>query len=90
MDRFDPESGQVYRETVIRPDRNGLVEWDRACHGLGTRKYVSPRGADTLTSMILRKLVLHADELAPNVLEAVPATTVQQIRTAIKREYVKS
>ena len=84
MDCFDPDSGQVYRETVIKRER--IREWDRAYNGRKPSNVLSLQGAGNLTAMVLRKLVCHAEHLTPEALRGLPATTAHQIRTAIRRE----
>jgi hypothetical protein len=86
MDSFDPDSGQVYRETVVKRPEKAPKAWEHKCTGRKPYDVLSRRGADSLTAMTLRKLVCHADQLRPDTLAALPTCTVHQIRTAIKRE----
>lgn len=86
MDSFDPESGQVYRETVVKRRSRAPKKWEHRCTGTKPYNVLSRQGADSLTAMTLRKLVCHADQLRPDTLATLPTHTVQQIRTAIKRE----
>ena len=86
MDSFDPESGQVYRETVVRRRLKAHRAWEHDYKGRKPYNALSPQGADSLTAMALRKLVCHADQIRPVTLATLPARTVYQIRTAIRRE----
>lgn len=84
MEHFDPESGQVYRETLKQPRR--FKEWQLSMKGQKPRHVLSPNGCDTLKATILRKFVCYADQLSPDVLAAVPAGIALQLLAAIRRE----
>lgn len=86
MERFDAESGQVYRETVVERRHKNVHKWEHKYHGRKPYNVLSPRGANSLRSMVLRKLVCNADHLSPDTLAALPAHTAHQIRTAVRRE----
>jgi hypothetical protein len=86
MERFDPDSGQIYRERVVKREKKDFREWDRSYKGRKPTNVRSPRGADTLTAMVLRKLVCHADQLTPQALAPLPAAIAHRIRKAIRRE----
>ena len=87
MASYDPDSGQVFRETVVQAQQ---VPWQDECCG---QKVVSPPssiGARSLKDLAMRRLVRSAKFLTPSVLEAVPSMIAHQIWKAIRREYVPS
>lgn len=81
MERYDPDSGQVFRETVVKVARK---------HGKRPSNrlpYVAPlRGAESLSAKAMREIVCNASTLTKETLEAAPLPIVHQIWKAIRRE----
>jgi hypothetical protein len=86
MDCFDPESGQVYRETVLKQQQKPFRQWEHRCPGSKPQNVLSAQDCDSLTAMALRKLVCHAGQLNSETLQALPARTAHQIFSAIRRQ----
>lgn len=85
MECFDPESGQVYRETTVKPRQEPFKEWHHRCAGPNIQNALSPQGADSLMAMTLRILSRKSGQLTSETLAALPARIIRQIFTAIRR-----
>ena len=86
MEYFDPESGQMFRETIVRPTK--YTPWQQRCVGERPR-YVPPmRGAESLQEVALRKIIFNAQDLTPAVLETLPSAIVHRIWKAVRRKSV--
>lgn len=88
MERFDYDSGLVYRETIIRP-RKGQRPWVHRCPSDQMSKVpLDTRDVQSLRAIAMRRIVDQAHTLTLETLKAVPATIVVQIWNEIRRAYV--
>jgi hypothetical protein len=90
MDRFDSETGQVFRETIITPE--SFTPWEHRRPLVGRRRphyFKSPHGSDSMFNTLMRKIVNHASMLNVDLLKATPAAIVEKIWISIQREYVQ-
>lgn len=87
MDSYDPDSGQVFRETIVKAKR---VSWKDEYVGQRSPQIAPSQGVLSLKSIAMRSLVRNARLLTPQVLEAVPTIIAHQIWKAIRRECVSS
>ena len=86
MQRYAPDSGLVYSETVIKQDKRVRYEpWDHYAKGARPVSWKSPRGPNSLSAIAMRKLVCSADALQPETLRDVPHAVLDKIRVAIRR-----
>lgn len=88
MQRYDPESGQLYREIIVKAGslRQREPEWERKCPVPKPMYRPPTQGAESLYAKAMREIVCNADTLTPETLQAVPTSLVQQIWRAIRRE----
>lgn len=84
MERYDWESGLVFTETLVKvskrpPDRKRPK----------VLPYVPPlAGAESLYAKAMREIVRNASTLTPEALRTVPASIVDRIWRAVRRECV--
>lgn len=95
MDSYDPESGQVFKETIVKvgknekmPDYHFRRPADRQVHKriLACRQ----RSTKTLQQLSMQKIISHANSLLPETLESLPEPIVIKIWSAIRREGYES
>jgi hypothetical protein len=92
MDRYDNETGQVFRETIIRPNGRIYTPWEHFRPSAGKEqqrhKFKSPHGSDSMSNTVMRRIVNNASMLNVDILKATPAAIVEKIWISIQREYV--
>ena len=86
MEQFDPESGLVFRETIVKAQRPPAKWEHRLGSSLGVRYKPPAKGAESLYAKAMREIVRKAYTLTPESLQAIPTTIAQQIWKAIRRE----
>lgn len=82
MGHFDPESGQIYYETIVK--HVPYIAWEHKIPGKKPRNVLSSHGADSLKAVVLRKIVCHASRLEPQSFESVPSHLVKEINSTIR------
>jgi hypothetical protein len=88
MDCYDPETGQVYRERIFRPQLGEVREWEHYVpKDIRELRHFHQNGADSMTNMLMRKIACHTRSLEPQNLAAVPTLIIDKLWTAIRREY---
>ena len=85
MESFDPDSGIVFRETIIRP-RKRDTPWEYKCPAQKVNHVPPPQGAPSLYATALHKIEDNALALSPESLEPLPNTIAQRLRREIRRE----
>lgn len=90
MDSFDPESGQVFSETIIEP-RKPEIPWERQPSLPSKRERASrrprvPLESKTLQARCIRKITSLANDLRPETLADLPENIAIRIWTAIREE----
>jgi hypothetical protein len=93
MNRYDSETGQVFRETIIRPNGRTHTPWEHFRRSGGREQmrhiFKSLHGSDSMFNTVTRKIVNHASMLNVDLLKATPAAIVEKIWISIQREYVQ-
>ena len=84
---YDPNSGLVFSETVIKRQRHRNYSIKRQMKALGGRvKYVPPEhGPATLVELSMLKILRSLDMLDDNSLSTVPPTVLEKIWKSITR-----
>lgn len=95
MQRFDPLSGQVFSERIVKQPsarhHNQMSGKERrAIRDLPHAQQDSPlpKGAESLYAKVMRKLVRNANNLTTETLRATPRSIVQEIWKEISKECV--
>ena len=79
--RFDPESGQVYSEAELRPNRTSTTNWIREFSSphVVTTPQPSPKGARFLADIARIKVVRELGNLTSDHFAAVPWTVAKEV-----------
>lgn len=90
MDRFDPETGLVFRETIVkaRSRFEWVPDWQHKCAARWPIDEPPSNRVESLYAKAMRKIILKANTLSPETLQAIPATIGERIWKAIRREWV--
>lgn len=89
---YDPDSGQVYTETIMRRDCSDRTPWEFQCRA-EMAKLTSTRlqtGVRSLKDLCMEKLIDHANKLLPETLQNLPDTIAMKIWAAMRREWRES
>jgi hypothetical protein len=84
---YDPNSGLVFSEAVIKQSRKRIYQIKRQTKSLGGRvKYVPPEhGPATLVELSMLTILRSLDMLDDNSLSTVPPTVLEKIWKSITR-----
>lgn len=89
---YDPDSGQVYEETIMKADEMGRIRWEHQCRAQ-TKRLPAPfpqRGLKSLQKLCMEKIIDSANSLETETLEALPESIAINIWTSIRREWRES
>jgi hypothetical protein len=82
---YDPDSGLVFSEKIIKNESAQEFKRSTACRG-SIPQYVSPvKGSETLVDIAMRKILCNLDMLDDASLSTVPSTLLQEVWNAILR-----
>ena len=84
MERYDPETGQVFHERIFKPDL--FENWEQKRRKLKGDAYRPIDGADTLCNMVLRRLDVKAHQLDPHTLRPVPPALAEKIWKMLRHQ----
>lgn len=85
MNRYDADSGLVFRETIVRPSKAKAKSWQHVCNG-GFPDYKRVRrGADSLFNCAMRKIIARARDLETIALADVPPLIVRAIWKELRK-----
>lgn len=95
MNSYDPESGQVFKETIVRAGRyetlhDFLHRSPTTKRGNRRINLSSQRGMKRLQDLCMQSIINHADSLLPETLETLPEPIAIKIWSAIRREGYES
>ena len=87
--KFDPQSGQVYSETEVRPDRNKTLDWIGALKTPNLIKKPQPNehGARSLADMASIEVVSQFENLSPEHFATVPWPMAQKVWEQLQSMY---
>lgn len=92
LNTFDPKSGQVYTETIIRASRREPSKWFTHCIGSKPKRHSTPRpetGTRSLELTAIRSVLCNLEALDTDTLKQYHSANpqlVEKIWDAVKRE----
>ncbi len=86
MERFDPDSGLVYKETIVKQPK--VSNWLKNSGGRLALYKAPEQGAESLYAKAMRAIIVNADALTTEALRTTPTSIVRQIWKDVQRECV--
>lgn len=88
---FDPDSGLVFDENIVKQDRRHRPSRDPLTRCLGTPPEYRPppKGTETLEAIATRSILHNLDRIDSASLSTVPAILLEKIWKAIQRSSVR-
>lgn len=85
---FDPETGQLFSETIVPVPRYSKLHWQFKTTGsLPAGPFVSPDGAPSLEMLAARTAAINSDQLTVELVETIPWRLAHKIWKQIEQLY---